>query len=200
MQNNLDLNKPAETIKCWVDLYSDKMFTSAFYKTGQKESAEDLVQDGFLSAVNSFDKFEGKSEPKTWLFAILKNKIADYHRNAFKNPLTDANYQNLQEENDFINVFFEANGDWTKEQAPSNWDNASDHLLDDSSFILVMRQCMGKLPVNWNAAIQLKYLEEKKAEIICQELGIAATNYWQIQHRAKLQLRKCLETNWFKKM
>jgi RNA polymerase sigma-70 factor (ECF subfamily) len=200
MEDVMNITNPSATIKCWVDLYSDKMFTWAFYKTGQKESAEDLVQDTFLSAVNSFDKFEGKSNPQTWLFAILKNKIADYHRKAFRNPLTTANNQSLQEENDFLNMFFDANGDWRKEQAPSSWDNSSDNLLDDPGFILVMRLCMGKLPANWNAAIQLKYLEEKKAEIICQELSIAATNYWQILHRAKLQLRKCLESNWFKKI
>jgi RNA polymerase sigma-70 factor (ECF subfamily) len=42
-------------------------------------------------------------------------------------------------------------------------------------------------------------MEEKKGELICQELGITDTNFWQILHRAKLQLRKCIELNWFKK-
>ena len=58
---------------------------------------------------------------------------------------------------------------------------------------------MGELPTSWFAAINLKYLEEKKGEIICQELQITPTNFWQILHRAKLQLRKCLEVHWFKK-
>jgi len=38
----------------------------------------------------------------------------------------------------------------------------------------------------------------KKGDLICQELDIAPTNFWQILYRAKLQLRKCLELNWFK--
>ncbi|MCK5276978.1 MAG: RNA polymerase subunit sigma, partial [Cyclobacteriaceae bacterium] len=48
------------------------------------------------------------------------------------------------------------------------------------------------------SAIHLKYLEEKDGKEICQELGITSSNYWQILHRAKLQLRICIEENWFK--
>ncbi len=42
-----------ETLKTWVALYSDKMYSWVFYKTGDKESSEDLVQDRFLSAFKS---------------------------------------------------------------------------------------------------------------------------------------------------
>ena len=38
----------------------------------------------------------------------------------------------------------------------------------------------------------------KKGEEICEELGVSPTNFWQIIHRAKLQLRECVDTNWFK--
>jgi len=49
-----------------------------------------------------------------------------------------------------------------------------------------------------NACIRLKFLDEKKGEQICQELGLSTTNYWQLIHRAKLQLRDCLEKYWFR--
>ncbi|MFA7327306.1 MAG: RNA polymerase sigma factor [Candidatus Kapaibacterium sp.] len=72
------------SIKSWVELYSDQLYTWAFYKTSDKETAEDLVQETFLAAINSFEKFEGKSEPKTWLLSILKNKIADHFRKVYR--------------------------------------------------------------------------------------------------------------------
>jgi RNA polymerase sigma-70 factor (ECF subfamily) len=175
------------------------MFSWAFYKTGNKETAEDLVQDTFLAAVQSFSKFEGKSNPQTWLFAILKNKIVDQHRKAFKSPVVTESSQKIQEGNNFFDNLFDKDGGWIKDQMPVHWDSASENLLDDRNFIQVLQLCMDKLPSGWNAAIQLKYLEEKKPAFICQELGIAPTNYWQILHRAKLQLRKCLESNWFNK-
>ena len=199
MEDVMDITNPPATIKCWVDLYSDKMFSWAFHKTGNKETAEDLVQDTFLEAVNAFSKFEGKSNPKTWLFSILNNKIVDFYRKEVKNAVINEASQNVSEGKSFFDSLFDANGQWLSSQLPANWGATSENLLDDINFIRVLQLCMSRLPSNWNAAVRLKYLEEKKAERICQELGIATTNYWQILHRAKLQLRKCLELGWFKK-
>lgn len=195
----MDMSTPAATIKGWVESYSDKLYTWAYYKTSSRETAEDLVQDTFLAAVISFNKFGGESNPQTWLIAILNNKIIDYHRKKMKDPVIIEAAQHLQEGAGFFDNWFDKNGRWLKEQQPGSWENTSEHLLDDHHFRNVLQLCMEKLPVNWFSAIQLKYLEEKKAEHICQELGIAPTNYWQVLHRAKLQLRKCLEVNWFKK-
>lgn len=181
--------------KNWVDLYSDKMYSWAFYKLGNKEEAEDIVQDTFLAALDSMEKFEGRSEPKTWLFSILNNKIAEYFRKVYRSPVANENSIN----DNCLNTFFDNDGGWINNQIPAEWNNDKANLLDDTDFTKVLKNCMGNLPLQWNAAIQLKYIEEKKADTICQELQIATTNYWQILHRAKLQLRKCLEIHWFKK-
>ena len=50
---------------------------------------------------------------------------------------------------------------------------------------------------DFDDALAEKFLEEKESDEICKELEISASNYWVILHRAKLQLRKCLEKNWF---
>jgi len=42
------------------------------------------------------------------------------------------------------------------------------------------------------------YLQEKKAATVCQEMGINTTNLWKILQRSRMQLRVCLENNWFK--
>ena len=68
------------TIENWVNQYSDALFSWAYYKTSSKETAEDLVQDTFLAAYHKIDSFKGNSQPKTWLFSILNNKIIDYYR------------------------------------------------------------------------------------------------------------------------
>lgn len=191
-------NNSSITIKSWVTSYSDKMYSWALYKTNSKETAEDLVQETFIAAFQSFEKFEEKSEPKTWLFGILNHKIADHFRKVYRQPVVNENDRNPEPGNNFFDTFFDADGSWIKEQRPQPWPDDS-HLLDDSEFVKILQACMKKLPSNWFAAINLKYLEEKKGEQICQELEITPTNFWQILHRAKLQLRKCLEVHWFKK-
>lgn len=191
MPNAMELKNNSTTIKNWVESYTDSMYSWAFYKTSSKETAEDLVQETFMIAVQSFHKFEGKSQSKTWLFSILNNKINDHFRKHFREPLTN--------EPTIIDNIFDANGQWNKEEAPLLWAGETEHLLDNRDFQNTLGTCMKKLPSNWFAAIQLKYLEEKNSAMICHELQISPTNFWQILHRAKLHLRKCLEINWFKK-
>ena len=196
-----DLNqetKPDDKIRSWVDAWSDKLYTWALYKTNKKEAAEDLVQETFLAAFQSYDKFQEKSNAKTWLFGILNHKIADHFRKIYRQPVVNESDRKPEDGNDFLNTFFDADGSWVKDQRPKTWDEDA-HLLDNPEFIESLQACMNDLPANWYAAINLKYLEEKKGEIICQELQISPTNFWQILHRAKLQLRKCLENHWFKK-
>ncbi|MDD2794049.1 MAG: sigma-70 family RNA polymerase sigma factor [Sediminibacterium sp.] len=186
-------------IKEWVHSYSDRMYSWALHRTNNKEVAEDLVQDTFVAAIQSFEKFAGKSEPQTWLLGILNNKIAGYYRKLYRNPEVSAGISGAEEENDPLDTFFDTNGEWKKHQRPAEWTNETANLLNDTAFTSELQKCMDRLPTNWLAAVRLKYLEAQKAEDICQELGVAPTNYWQILHRAKLQLRKCLEVHWFKK-
>lgn len=190
MKDIMNIEKPDETTTCWVELYSDSLYSWALHKTSNKEISEDLVQETFLSAVKSFEKFRGDSNPKTWLFAILNNKINDHYRNSYRTPVVN---------NDTIlNMCFDQSEHWRKDQIPQKWTDDTENLLDDSEFQHELNNCIKKLPVKWFAAIQLKFIEEKKGSEICQELNITDTNFWQILHRAKLQLRKCLEMNWFK--
>jgi len=195
-ENSADINI-AKTIKSWVLLYFDNLYSWAVYKTSNKESAEDLVQETFLAAHQSFDKFEGKSDPKTWLFAILKNKITDYHRKQYRDPGARAERQNQYVSGVLFISLFNEHGEWRAEEVPEVWPDESDHLLDNPEFNSTLQQCLKNLPPQWFSAIQLKFLEEKKPDLVCQELGVSQTNYWQIIHRAKLQLRKCIQLNWF---
>ncbi|MFP4367752.1 MAG: sigma factor-like helix-turn-helix DNA-binding protein, partial [Bacteroidales bacterium] len=86
---------------------------------------------------------------------------------------------------------------WKDGRTPDDWHEEEDHLLDNTDFRNILKKCMDDLPDKWYACIQLKFLENKKGEDICQEIGITPSNFWQIIHRAKLQLRDCIEINWF---
>lgn len=183
------LDKSA-TIRTWVTDHSDSLYSWALHKTTNKETAEDLVQDTFSAAITSFHNFKGESNAKTWLFGILNNKINDYYRSAYRRPQTNNQMD--------INLLFDAEGTWRPGERPLHWKEEGKHLLDDDNFVGTLQRCLGGLPENWFAVIHLKFLKGKKGNLICQELGITDTNLWQMLHRAKLQLRRCLEENWFK--
>lgn len=179
-----------EEISFWVKMYTKDLFSYTITKVHQKEIAEDLVQDTFLSAWQSYKTYQGKSNVKTWLFSILKHKIADHYRSKYK--------QNIELGSDFIDTFFDEDHRWKPEYRPTNWGNEKE-LLDDPEFSKALHNCFEKLPQKWSSAVQLKFLEEHDSKTICSKLEITTSNFWQIVHRAKLQLRNCLELKWFKK-
>jgi RNA polymerase sigma-70 factor (TIGR02943 family) len=178
----------------WVTQFSDELYSWAFFKTSSKEIAEDLVQDTFLAAFHKIDSFEGKSQPKTWLFSILNNKVIDYYRLSSR---TTKKNLSLTENSSFelSDGLFNSHGCWKTNDIGTLW-NQEEELLDNPDFNMVMEECMNSLPQKWKLALTSKYLSEKKTEAICQELEITTSNYWQIIHRSKLLLRKCLELKW----
>ena len=177
-------------ITSWVKTYTNEMLTYTLLKVNDKQTAEDIVQSTFLSALEGISKFEQRSNPKTWLFSILKNKIADFFRQKFKKIDNQINTPS--------NEFFDEHGRWNPEYRPTNWGDEKE-LLDDPEFSKALYNCFEKLPQKWSSAVQLKFLEEYDRKVICTKLEITTTNFWQIIHRAKLQLRNCLELKWFKK-
>ena len=64
----------------WVDSYGDYLFRYAMTRVANRETAEDIVQEALVAAVQSYGRFQGRSSVKTWLIAILKRKIVDHYR------------------------------------------------------------------------------------------------------------------------
>ncbi|NQV02591.1 MAG: sigma-70 family RNA polymerase sigma factor [Bacteroidia bacterium] len=173
----------------WVESYTKDLYSWALHKVSNEELAKDLVQDTFLAAAEKLNSWKGESAPKTWLFSILNHKIIDYYRKKIRQPVSLENRPDT--------LFFDESGDWNASNRPGEWDEEGKNLLDDADFRNVLQTCLEALPERWNTCVKLKYLMNKNGEEICQELDIAPTNLWQMVHRAKLQLRDCIETNWF---
>jgi len=178
-----------DDIIIWVKTYTKDLFSYTLAKVQQKQVAEDLVQETFLAAYQSHDKYQGKSNIKTWLFSILNHKIADYYRSKYKTG-TELSSGTIEQ-------LFDENLRWKQEHRPKDWGNEKE-LLDDPEFTKALKDCFQKLPEKWSSAVQLKFLEEHDSKTICSKLEITTSNFWQIIHRAKLQLRNCLEFKWFK--
>ncbi|NOY49680.1 MAG: sigma-70 family RNA polymerase sigma factor [Chlorobi bacterium] len=173
----------------WVDEYAAGLLKRAMFKISDTEIAKDVVQDTFLAATEKLHTFKGESSPKTWLYSILNFKIIDYYRSKARQTVSPASQSLLK--------FFTETGEWNDPKKPRAWEDDDSHILDDPDFRLVMRNCLEALPEKWNACISMKYYLDKKGDEICQDLGITPTNLWQIIHRSKLNLRDCIETNWY---
>ena len=184
------MQKNHDQINEWVNTYTEELLSWTMHKISNSENAKDIVQDTFLAVAKSINNYKQESNPKTWIFSILNNKISDYYRKRYR--------QDTKVDYDILSSFFSKNGDWNSEKQPQHWQTDEKNLLDDFEFIEVLNYCLEHLPQKFNAVISMKYYSEKNPKEICQELEISSTNMWQMMHRAKLKLRECIEKDWFK--
>ncbi|NCT95469.1 MAG: sigma-70 family RNA polymerase sigma factor [Chitinophagaceae bacterium] len=174
----------------WVKQYGDLLYAYTRARVDDTAAAEDIVQETFLSAWKARDGFKGEASEKSWLFTICKHKIIDYYRKQSReatSPLPD---------HDHTDVFFDNKEHWTRKDQPVNWGIEEAAPINQKEFYAVLEACKNKLQQMQQAVFVMKYLEELDAATICKELGITPSNYWVLIHRAKLQLRACLEKNW----
>ncbi len=177
----------------WVDNYADYLYALALYKLGKKEDAEDVVQETFLSAYKSKDNFRGESSEKTWLVAILKNKIIDVYRKA--KPSNNFSTYIDQTQTSFDNAFFDDNnyGRWSNQISENYFSTAADSYLISKEFQKYLTICIDAMPSKLKSIFISKYMDDEKAENICKEYNITPSNYWVIIFRSKTLLRTCLE-------
>lgn len=185
----------------WIERYSDILFNYTISRINKPEVAEDLVQETFLSALKGKDSFLGNASEKTWLIAILKRKIIDHYRK--KSTQNELNIFDKDSKDDFMNHFFDKEGGyeghWTDNTSPQEWKKDLQTGVEKDEFNSILKNCLGKLPEKSGAVFTLKNMEDLDSDEICKELQITPSNYWVLMHRAKLQLRECMELNWFKK-
>ena len=171
----------------WIQNYADYLFSYAAYRVNDREQAEDLVQETFLSAYKSRDQFKGQANEKTWLTSIIKNKIIDYYRsNARKNKV-------LINESDYTAFFQVENGHWNKESLPGRINLDGLDQLQQKELSKIIEKCMKLLPTIWSQIGKMKWLDDEKTDLICKAFDITPSNFWVNIHRAKLQMRDCID-------
>jgi RNA polymerase sigma-70 factor (ECF subfamily) len=173
----------------WVDLYGDNLFRYAQHRVKETAIAEELVQETFLAAIQSQDRFKGRSSEKTWLFSILKHKIIDYYRSKNKeilNPEVGERAQNKTE-------FFNKNGAWHIK--PQAWPSDPERAYEFKQFLDFFYKCLSKIPQRIADVFVYREIDGLTTQEICNILDISTTNCGVMLYRARMQLRRCLESN-----
>ncbi|HRH68587.1 MAG TPA: sigma-70 family RNA polymerase sigma factor [Flavobacteriales bacterium] len=174
----------------WVHSHTNDLLRYARSRVKDEATADDLVQLTFVSAWQTMDKFAEQSSPRTWLFSILKHKLADHYRKVYREG---KHLSGMELSNDEVDEnTFTPNGHWDLAHAPTN-DPDAFRDTDNERLDRALRHCLDLLPDKLRSAVEMKYLKERDSEAIQAALGISATNYWQQLHRAKLKLRECIQ-------
>jgi RNA polymerase sigma-70 factor (ECF subfamily) len=184
----------------WVTEHGDYLFRYALGRLRDPAKAEDAVQETFLAALKGGKSFAGKSAEKSWLIGILKNKIFDHYRKAARETsFTDLDFY-ADEESDRFVADGVGQGGWIHELGPLEWSADPGASLDHELFWKTFHDCSSKLPKNVATVFTLREVDGVDSKKICATLNISESNLWVMLHRARMALRRCLETNWFGKI
>lgn len=157
--------------------------------------AEDAVQEALIGALKNSASFNRRSALKTWVFAILKNKIADLLRK--NNRMMDAGcipFDQNDEEN--FDMLFNEKGRWHVEERPVAWAQPMEAVKNDH-FWRVFETCLNGLPESQARIFMMREFLELDSSEICKTLSVTTSNLHVTLYRARLRLRECLENRWF---
>ena len=191
---------------CDVTILSDTAFLTdlrrqmvkfATLQLSNGQHAEDAVQEALMGALKNAKSFGGRAALKTWVFAILKNKIADVLRQ--KQRMVEASsLLHEDEEGEDFSELFDRKGFWQSDEKPATWGNPQ-ASLHQNQFWKVFELCLEALPGNQARVFMMKEFVELDSGEICNTVGITTSNLNVMLHRSRLRLRECLENTWFLK-
>jgi RNA polymerase sigma-70 factor (ECF subfamily) len=149
------------------ELYSRAMFNTAYRITGNREEAEDMLQEAFTDCFTKISSYRSESTFGAWLKTIVINRcISRLRRREAELVLTD----------DF-------SMHETPEEAPE------ETALPDAS---VIARAVEKLPDGYRVVFSLYLLEGYDHTEIAQILGISESTSKTQYSRAKEKLKKIL--------
>ena len=66
--------------------HMDVLYNYGLYLTGDREEANDLLQETYLKAFRFFEKFEPGTNAKAWLYRIMRNTFINEYRRVKRLP------------------------------------------------------------------------------------------------------------------
>jgi RNA polymerase sigma factor (sigma-70 family) len=147
-----------------VDRYKDLAYTIAVRITGNREDAEEVVQDAFVKAFRSLSAFRRQSRFSTWLYRIVYNAAVSRKR------LKGFDMQRLEDH----------------PQAETFSDTEPYPEADRRE---LLEKAMLKLPEEDRVVLTLYYVEELPVEEIHQITGLSKANVKIRLFRARKKLQ-----------
>jgi len=154
--------------------------------------AEDCVSDTLTHAFEKRASFQGRSSLRTWLTAILKNRIIDLLRKQWREQSLEQPGDDGDENQ--IDRLFDSTGHYLDRPVDAG-DPAE--LAQQDAFLVAVQRCVDKLPKRIGQLFVLREVFGSDTGELCKDLQITASNVWVQLYRARMMLRTCLEQGGF---
>jgi RNA polymerase sigma-70 factor (ECF subfamily) len=162
-----------------VDLYKEKLYHLAYRMTGNRQEAEDVVQETFLRVYKNLDRYDENQKFSTWIYRITTNLCIDRlrkKRTIFSLDAASSDHEGLD------GYTMLPSDDRTPE---------SELLLSETQRLI--HDAIASLPVKYKSVMILKYLQELSLQEISDVLEMPVTTVKTRVHRGREFLRKRLQ-------
>lgn len=169
------LNGRTNAFSFLVDRHKDRSFNLAFRICGNREEAEEIIQDSFLKAFRSLGTFKMKSSFATWLYRIVYNTAVSSVRSGRKIIVS------LDENPGALNDFYER--------------SETDHQADTDHRNKIVNFALQKLDEEDRGIIILYYYEELSVEEISGVTGLSVSAIKTRLFRSRQKMMEVIEKN-----
>lgn len=155
-----------------IDSHKDRVFSLALRVTGNREDAEEVLQDVFLKVYDNLARYEGNSKFSTWLYSIAYNTAVSKIRSEkrHENEFGIDDYRKVDAK-DLVEVL----EPMRREQQRKYLRKAMEQLAKDEALL-----------------IELFYLNEMKVTEIVEIMGETEGSIKVKLHRTRKKLHKLL--------
>ncbi len=151
-----------------VDRYQTRLLNFIYRTTGDRERAEDLVQEVFIRVYRHLHRFDRSKKFSTWIYTIASNLAKNELRNRSRNPLV---------------LFQTIKRNWQDEDRPLQFEDPAsrpDDLFRKRYLRELVEGSVQKLPPHHRQVFVLRELEGKSYEEIAE---ITACNLGTVKSR-----------------
>ncbi|MFJ7678097.1 RNA polymerase sigma factor SigX [Peribacillus sp. NPDC097224] len=155
--------------------YHQEIYQFIYYMTKDRETAEDLVQEVYIRIMKAYNRFEGNSSEKTWMYSIARNVTIDYFRKqkGWKNKIIPT---------------IDWDGQMIKDNQPIPEEVA---IMNDN--VREIYRCLNRCTVNQKAVIILRYIQGMSISETADVLNWSESKVKTTQHRALKAIKKMMD-------
>jgi len=167
-----------------VNRYEGKILRLTRNITGNREDAEDAMQDAFLKAYSHLDEFQGDSRFYTWLVRIAANEALMRLRK--RRPGQFSLDEPLESDSDLMPRELE------------DWRPSPEREYAHAEMQQILSEAVEKLEPEYRIVLALRDIEELSTQETAEALGISASAVKSRLLRARLKVREKLNRHFRK--
>jgi len=173
-----------EALEQALALLQDTVFSFSMRVCGQRQDAEDTMQEVLLKAVPHLPKFDSPKALVVWLYKVAKNRCLMSRRRSKFAPKQDLSLEELMPDRQELEKLSSENG-----INPERFAIRSEEAG-------MLREAIQKLPAQYRIVLVLRDMEGLTDEDVAEITGLRQGTVRVRLHRARLFVRKELMKAW----